>query len=302
MAMIPEFPTFKKLEITDKKVIEDFTKQYPPYSDYNFTSLWSWDTKGEACFSFLNKNLVIKFNDYITGEPFYSFLGGHDVNSTIESLIAFVISEGRLPSLMLIPEDSIKGVKINPFTVSEDPGNFDYIYDLEKLREYKGSSYEQQRNMKNRFTRKYKNIEVVALDLTKVSDREIVQELNQQWEKNKGYRLDNEEDAMARLLFPTNSFQLISIGVLVDKSPVAFSINEVLTSRYAISHFVKANINFSGVYSYLMQATADALISRGCALLNYEQDLGVSGLRYSKTAFRPVCFLRKYVISSISTD
>ena len=31
-SMIPKFPKFKKLEITDKDDIESFTKNYPPYS------------------------------------------------------------------------------------------------------------------------------------------------------------------------------------------------------------------------------------------------------------------------------
>jgi len=32
--------------------------------------------------------------------------------------------------------------------------------------------------------------------------------------------------------------------------------------------------------------------------LNYQQDLGIEGLRKSKTAFRPVHFLKKYTVKS----
>ncbi|OGY35225.1 MAG: hypothetical protein A3D99_00960 [Candidatus Andersenbacteria bacterium RIFCSPHIGHO2_12_FULL_45_11] len=294
--MTPEFPTFKKLEITDKNGIEHFTKQYPPYSDYNFTSMWSWDTKGEAHFSVLNDNLIIKFSDYVTDEPFYSFLGSHNVQNTIERLMAFIRSEGITPSLRLIPEHSIQENRTTSFLITEDRDNFDYVYSLDKLRTYEGSEYEQSRNMKNRFTRKYEKIQIVPLDLTKLNDRKIIQNLNQQWEMNKEYRLDNEEDAMARLLFPGNNFPLMSLGLLVNGNPVAFSISEVLNNGYAISHFVKADTQYSGVYSYLMYATATELSTKGCTLLNYEQDLGIPGLRYAKDVFRPVHFLKKYII------
>ena len=45
--MLPEFPQFKKLELSDKEEVEKFTSKFPPYSDFNFVSMWSWDIKGE---------------------------------------------------------------------------------------------------------------------------------------------------------------------------------------------------------------------------------------------------------------
>ena len=67
--MIPQFPEFKSLELSDKKDIESFTKRFPPYSDFNFVSMWSWDIKEEIRISQLNGNLVVRFTDYLTGKP-----------------------------------------------------------------------------------------------------------------------------------------------------------------------------------------------------------------------------------------
>lgn len=41
--MIPKFPEFKKLELSNKEEIENFTSKFPPYSDFNFVSMWCWD-------------------------------------------------------------------------------------------------------------------------------------------------------------------------------------------------------------------------------------------------------------------
>ncbi|MFH1170731.1 MAG: hypothetical protein V1704_04200 [Candidatus Vogelbacteria bacterium] len=46
--------------------------------------MWSWDVNGEMRISELNGNLVVRFNDYLTGEPFYSFLGDNEVNEMAE--------------------------------------------------------------------------------------------------------------------------------------------------------------------------------------------------------------------------
>src|SRR3990167_9981485 len=104
--MIPEFPHFKKLELADKKDVEKFTQKYPPYSDFNFVSMWSWDIKGEMRLSTLNNNLVVRFTDYLTGEPFYSFLGDNKVNETAEKLLDFTLEEEIKPKLHLIADET----------------------------------------------------------------------------------------------------------------------------------------------------------------------------------------------------
>jgi len=55
--MIPEFPQFKNLELTDKIDVEKFTSKFPPYSDFNFVSMWSWDIKGEMRMRGFSKKL-----------------------------------------------------------------------------------------------------------------------------------------------------------------------------------------------------------------------------------------------------
>src|SRR6185295_11781832 len=126
--MIPEFPKFKKLELEDKKEIEEFTSKFPPYSDFNFVSMWSWDIRGEMRISQLQENLVVKFTDYLTGKPFYSFLGNKNTNSTVEKLLFLSKAEKLEMVLKLVPEDSVLGLDIKKYNIVEDRDHFDYIY------------------------------------------------------------------------------------------------------------------------------------------------------------------------------
>ncbi|OGY35168.1 MAG: hypothetical protein A3E36_00640 [Candidatus Andersenbacteria bacterium RIFCSPHIGHO2_12_FULL_45_11b] len=77
--MIPKFPEFKPLEMTDREEIIGYTSKFLPYSDFNFTSMWSWDIDGKIMVSELNGNLVVNFSDYVTSEPFYSLIGDNDI-------------------------------------------------------------------------------------------------------------------------------------------------------------------------------------------------------------------------------
>ncbi len=62
MIMIPLFPILKSVSIEDKESIEKYINLYPPYSDYNFASLWVWNTKKNILVSRLNNNLDYRFN------------------------------------------------------------------------------------------------------------------------------------------------------------------------------------------------------------------------------------------------
>ena len=171
--MLPEFPNFKKLELSDKEDVEKITHKYPPYSDFNFVSMWSWDIKGEMRISQLNGNLVVRFTDYITGDPFYSFLGNNKVNETAETLLQFCKKEGAKTILELVPEDSIKGLNIKKFNIEEDRDHFDYIYPINSIASYLGSEYQKHRKMVRRFEKQHK-FEILTLNLMNVNNQKLI--------------------------------------------------------------------------------------------------------------------------------
>src|ERR1035437_4583862 len=118
--MIPQFPEFKILELSDKKNVEKFTLKYPPYSDFNFAGTWSWDIRGQMKISQLNGNYVIRFIDYLTGGPFYTFLGNKSVNDTAKKILDLSTEEGLRPQLKMVPEDSLKNLDLTKFKIQED--------------------------------------------------------------------------------------------------------------------------------------------------------------------------------------
>ena len=43
IAQIPMFPTFKRLELSDYEDVVALTKGLPPYSDFDFGSMYAWN-------------------------------------------------------------------------------------------------------------------------------------------------------------------------------------------------------------------------------------------------------------------
>ncbi len=300
--MIPEFPNFKKIELSDKEDVEKFTRQYPPYSDFNFVSMWSWDIKEEMRISQLNNNLVVRFNDYMTGEPFYSYLGNNKINETAKELLDFSIEEKEIhPKLILISDDIIRNISKDRFKSEEDLDNFDYIYDLNQIITYKGSQFLEKRNKVNIFLKRTPNSRIEIMDLeNKISQQKII-DLDEFWFKNKiekdlNFKTKNELLATKRF-FEANFKDSLGVGLYVDDKLIGYSIFSILShQKYAISHFCKADTNFKGVYDYLVQECAKILVGKGCLYLNYEQDLGLPGLRVNKKSFMSK-FLKKHTVS-----
>ncbi len=300
--MLPNFPKFKKLTIDDQEEINKYTKIFPPYSDYNFVSLFSYNTKEFIEISVLHNNLVVKFQDYITNKPFYSFIGNLDVKETVLELIQLSLGNNLPPVLKLIPEINISNNHslLEEFNILQDPDNFDYILSVDEIKTLQGNKYGGKRNFVNRFIRTYGEKEINVLDLTDIKIQTQIEDLFLLWEKAKGQTRDETETefiATKRLLESADFFNLIPIGIYHDEKLIAFSIDELLQNNYSIIHFEKADINYVGIFQYLKQATAKHIDQLGGTYINYEQDLGIPGLRQAKQSWNPVNYLKKYIIT-----
>ena len=86
----------------------------------------------------------------------------------------------------------------------------------------------------------------------------------------------------------------------MDQVLVGFSIIEVAHDGYGFIQFEKADTTFVGVFQYLKRETARVLQAAGCRFINYEQDLGIAGIRKAKLSYHPVYMLKKFAVSYIS--
>jgi hypothetical protein len=300
--VIPKFPEFKKIGIEDKQSIELYTRKYPPYSDFNFTSLWAWDTNDERMISKLNDNLVVRFTDYITRKPSFSFLGINELERTARELIAFAKASGVSPVLRFVPEESVNTLRDLGFLVEEDVGHFDYIFSISELANLKGSKFKEKRHSAARFLREYPDayFELKKLDGKGVKEQ-IISVLHRWAEKkrldNKIYDIKHEEIAINRLLQKPEDHKLTVSCIFLHDVMVGFSFDEILPNNYAISHFFKADNSYNGIYDFFNKKLAQYLLDHKVVLWNWEQDLGIEHIRKSKTSYHPVNFLKKYKVS-----
>lgn len=297
--MIPVFPNFKKLELTDKKEVEKITSKFPPYSDFNFVSLWTWDVKNQVFISILNENLVVLFTDYITGERFCSFLGNNKVKETIKDLLEFSKNKNFKPVLKLVPDEVINTEMRYSFNVTADPDSYDYIYAVSHLSNmHNWPQHSSGKNVRS-YSRNFPNYVIKHCSVGKAKKDEYIK-IFKKWAENKevkNYSKLNEYQALERF-FELKQENTRIVSVYVDNILMGFNIYEIVSSDYAISHFAKVNIkHHRAIGDILNWEEAKILNNLGIKYFNWEQDLGILNLRKSKEKYKSDFLLKKVTIS-----
>ncbi len=302
---IPLFPEFAPLSRRHGFAIENHTQHFAPYSDYTFPSLWSWDVFKQIELSSLNGNLIVRFTDYLAGEKFLSFLGNRKINDTIEAVFGLLRSRpDHLKELRLIPECCIDLAKLPPgYHVSEDAHHHDYIYSVDEWALFPGKAFGRLRQKMQHFIKTHECRERV-LDLTDASVWREVSDLCQRWASQKSEKHDvlNDIAALNRLSQIASNKRLFGVGVYVDKALAAYCISELVHARFACGLFEHVDTTYHGITPYLRNRLAVRLKEKGCEWLNFQQDLGLPGLRTSKKRYRPAFFLKKFVIRRVSDN
>ena len=300
--MIPNFPNFKHVEIIDKSDVEKFTHSFKPYSDFNFISLFAWDTSNQRKISILNGNLVVLFTDYATCESLISFLGKNKVEETILQLLNYTENKNLKRELLFISEESVTSI-INPLiSIVADYNNFDYIFSVFELATLQGSQLKSKRRYAKKFVEKNLEITFNVENLNSPNVKKIILSLLAQWEKNKQldgkeYDLDHEKEAIMRLINEKIEDSLIFSYIATSNGVVGFSIDELLPDNFVMSHFFKTDITFEGSSEYLNMQLAKYLLGKGALYWNWEQDLGYENLKASKLSYTPISYLKKYKIT-----
>lgn len=294
------FP-FKKLSFEDKESIEQFTSQFDPYSDFNFTSLWSYNTSQDTEIYLDDNCFIVKFPDYITNVPIYSFLSRTNQKNILYGLFEHMRSEGVEQKIHLLPEISLSTeIQTDPnVIVEEDRDNFDYIMHIPEVVSLESTLYKYKRRHIHQFLSHHPTHEVNVTSGRNKMEQDYVLRLFHLWAQSKTDRdTSHERIALTRLLEATNKIDVLNVTVWDQGSLVGFAFVETL-GKYSIGSFMKADGQYEYIYDMLYHQCAIALHKLGCTYLNYEQDLGILPMREAKMHWHPNHFLKKYTVKLV---
>lgn len=170
-----------------------------------------------------------------------------------------------------------------------DPGEADYIYDLQHLQSFSGSKLRKRHNQVRQFEREYidnwscRNI--CSADLPEIC--RFAERLScSYWTADSGA-----EEKLAFELLPDiwqmPEAGLAGIALYVGNVLAGFSIYSALSDSVADIHFEKADHLFCGCGAKLTALAVEDLLQKNFKFMNREQDLNDEGLRRAKRALDP---------------
>lgn len=297
--MNPIFPHFKTLKVEDYGLLAKYTEQFPVYSDFNVVSLLTWGVNNSTKYSFLNGNLVIQLRDYMTNEAAFSLIGTKNITETARSML----DQPEINQLDLVPEFTVQRLKQefpnHKFEIEPQRDEYDYVYSIARLASLEGPDYRKFRRSLSNFDTK--NVLNPKLKLINHDDELALGQilnLTKYWRSLRSREFSDaaaEYYAIRRALHFAKYLPIDIWGLFERDLILGFVMTEDI-GETTVLHFEKANTALPGLGSLLKHEVFKELHKRDQKLLNYEQDLGIQGLREAKLSLKPDWYMRKYHI------
>lgn len=268
----------------------------PPYSDYTFGSLRYWNTGNRLRLAESHGSLVVRFNDYLSGERFFGLAGTTGVAKAAEEIRAAT----GVTSLQLLPAETADLLSAADWAVSADHDQDDYILDLATWCALDGRHQRDRRRRGKRFQRTYSTSRYrIARANNWAEARSAVELVVKEWTAANSAKIDDASEelaAISRMLDLGESDPNLAIDILwVDERPAFFAATEVLGGGWGVYHFGKAAGWAADAEAYAEVEILNRLrVERQVKWLNLEQDLGLVGLRTHKEKLGPCMMLHKF--------
>ena len=178
--------------------------------------------------------------------------------------------------LFPIPEQWTPELEREGFSVEYSENDSDYLYDAEAIRTYRGRHLDGQRNLVRNLRSEH------SINVKELSDDTRAQAFHviDAWrEKNTTSHESDDAESCREAVMKASVLGLQGWIYEVDDVPAGLLVGGPLTSTIYIYHFSKAS-GYRGL-SALMYQDAASRIDRQYTVLNWEQDMGLPGLRHS---------------------
>ncbi|KAF0125742.1 MAG: hypothetical protein FD189_2180 [Elusimicrobia bacterium] len=182
------------------------------------------------------------------------------------------------------------------FTVKEEDGYHDYIYERTALAALDGRRYAKKRNLVSQFEKACGAS--AAVGAMKGACLKNCLDLFDHWEKSRGEAMDIkkcERKAIANALAHFRELEMSGVAVELSGRLAGFAFGSRLSDGTWALNFEKADISFKGLYQFLDREAARA-VPAAYSFIDKENDLGLAGLKKAKESYFPVKIVKSYTL------
>lgn len=291
--------TFKPLTL---EALEQFRLYYPlnhfELSDLSPISLWVWRDSYQVSWCIIEDFFCLRCQH--ANETYYLPPVGQNYDQ-FAKVIHILKEDAHAASHPLrfraIPREMLNRMSMatnQSVSITEDRANWDYLYLTKDLIDLKGRKYQHIRNHINKFqnTYHYTYVPVTCHHLPQIETIFTSWAATHPDEPS----VSDERQALYEAFASFESLKLMGGMICIGDQPVAFSIGSLLKDDTVQIHFQKALPEMNGAYA-LVSREFIAHAWSATTYVNWEDDLGLPGLREAKRRYHPVKMVEKYIVS-----
>ena len=297
--------SFRPVEIQHRDIFQPYLTKNSQTCDRAFVNTFCWQHLFHTQWTEENGFLVIRA--FINGErrAAYIVVSQKDTPTytDILPLLEADAAEFDQPlTLMGLSEeecDTLQQQFPGQFFFDKNRDFADYVYKAEDLKTLKGRKYAQKRNHVNKFKSLY-NYHYEAITKENIAD---CLQLEESWIS----KHSEDESAQSEYITIQKAFQhfealgLLGGALYVDDKLVAFTYGSAIRNDIFCTHVEKADIHYEGVYQMINYLFAQHLPEQ-FTFINREEDMGLAGLRKSKSSYQPAMLAYKHTALKLNDE
>lgn len=291
--MIATFPEFTPIAEVTLSEFQQACAGFPPYSEFNHLSLRCYTPEASvACYD--NALILRGFEKQLS----LTVLGYALKAEPLFALVDYAASLGCERKLNCVPAFSLHPDVRLAFAVAERRERFDYVLALDSMLNPESSQLRRKHKRALSYQETHLDLVFSSVAIAECHDTALLLEVFMAWRQRKGGEaawLAEEELVFRRCLEFAHGYPLIAV-LARDKSGavLGFTINELLPDGFYMGHFGFTVPGQSGLSDLLELETAKVMAVHGCTRMNFQEDLGIEGLRNLKLSWQPQFLLHKY--------
>ena len=213
--------------------------------------------------------------------------------------IATVLASGKAQNVDLVPDSLFDATRLTEHGLRAEPDrdSYDYVYLAKALAAAETSHYRHMRRGASVFKERHEGHLEIQVEIDAPSEAVVaeIMEITEQWGLSRyGAKVYEEGIAIERALRHLHELDLKLAVLLSDGRVIGFIIYEYIGKKddTVLIHFEK-NANHNSLGHYLKKSFFDRIVAHNgkeIIYINYEQDLGIEGLRTIKLSLNPYTF------------
>ena len=301
--MIPLFPEFTAFKLSIKKDYASFYDKHDPHADYSFANLAIWlNLNSDLKLSNIRGNILLNYTDpFSKNRGTYALYGVNDIDVCLSEIYELQQNLGHRKAINVPGFLADKIHDQQKFVIKEDRDNWNYIYDTDLQTRLASKDLSVPRKKVRRYIREIgEHSSVRSIDLSEVENVNLIRSKLNTWKRVYDVGKNDEEriesHAINKALELAVDLEIECLGVFVDNILEGFALYHLEKNNFAIVGHIKTDYQHNNIYDFIGYCLASMLRTRGVKYMNFEQDLGIEGIRFHKTKKRPAYMLEEYIV------